>query len=154
PGHTRHRDVEDGEVDILGERALDSLGAVGGLRDDLEVRDGVEDHLEPVAYDLVVVRKEDARLERRRHGVAAGTRSSTVVPRPGSDETRSDPPASSARSRMPASPAVFGGSGVGRPTPSSVTRRTTSPAAAVNETLAFEARAWRAAFVRPSCATR
>ena len=36
-GHARHRDVEDREVDILGERLLDGFGAVLGLCDDLEV---------------------------------------------------------------------------------------------------------------------
>ena len=66
PGHPRHRDVEDREVDVVAQRALDRLGAVAGLGDDLEVGLGVEDEPQPVAHDGVVVGEQDAGGQRYR----------------------------------------------------------------------------------------
>jgi hypothetical protein len=59
-GLARHADVEDREVDVALEPALDRLGAVDGLGDDLEIGLGVEDELQPLPDDRVIVGDENA----------------------------------------------------------------------------------------------
>ena len=97
-------------------RALDRLRAVAGLGDDLEVGRRVEHHAQALAHHLVVVREQDARLQRDRHWslpqrdpepyLGAARRQRAIAKRP---------PTSSARSRIPAIPAVPPGSPRGIP---------------------------------------
>ena len=82
-GHPRHAHVEDRQIDVVGERALDRLGAVGGLGDDLEVGLARRCTLPQAgAHDRVVVGDEDPRDERDRHQArcSAGTSSRTSTP--------------------------------------------------------------------------
>ena len=65
----RHRDVEDRQMDVLGECPLDGLVAVGRLGDDLEVGLGVEHHAQSAQDDRMVVGDEDAGLQRGRHAI-------------------------------------------------------------------------------------
>ncbi len=104
-GHPRHRHVEHADVGLLAQRHLDGLDAVAGLRDDLHVGLAVEQQLQAAAHDAVVV------CDQEPHAAATCTRvprartvSSTVVPSPGADVISRRPPASSARSRIPARP--------------------------------------------------
>ena len=55
PGHARHRDVEDRQVDVLGESPLDRFGSVARLPDDLEVGLLVEHPHQPAEHDGMVV---------------------------------------------------------------------------------------------------
>ena len=66
-------------------RHRDSLRAVAGLGDDVEVGLGGEDAPHAVADDGVVVGHEDPRLHRRGH--RAGTSRRTRVPRPPAPHT-------------------------------------------------------------------
>ena len=56
-------------MDVVCERPLDRLVAVGRLGDDLEVGLGVEHHPESAQDDRVVVGDEDAGLQRGRHAL-------------------------------------------------------------------------------------
>src|SRR4051794_2432686 len=60
PGELRHRDVEDGEVDVVPLRADHGLRAVLRLRDDREIGLVVEDPAQPGAHERVVVGEQDA----------------------------------------------------------------------------------------------
>ena len=99
PGHP---DVEEAHVGAQAPRQLDGSPAVSGLADDLDVRLGVEDHREPRADELLVVRHEDP------NGQAAdqvrGRTAVTVQPRSGSGPASKVPPRRPARSFMPVSP--------------------------------------------------
>jgi hypothetical protein len=64
PGQSRHRHVEDCEIDFARERLLDRLVAVGGLRDDLDVRLTLEHGPQPAPNDRVVVRQQHPCLQR------------------------------------------------------------------------------------------
>ena len=66
-GHPRHRHVQNREMHIFGERKLDSLRAIAGFGDHLQVRRRVEHHAEAVADDLMVVGEQDPCLERNGH---------------------------------------------------------------------------------------
>ena len=59
PGHARHRDVQDGEVDVVLQAALDGLGAVADLRHDAQVGLAFEDETQAAADDRVVVGEHD-----------------------------------------------------------------------------------------------
>ena len=93
------------------ERTLDRLGAVGRLGDDLEVRLGVEDHLQPVAHERMVVGDEDPCDEGDRHRLSPpppGTSSRTSTPPSGPGLIATAPPTINARSRMPRKPPPSG----------------------------------------------
>ncbi len=103
PGHPWHGDVEDREVDVVLERGPDRLDTVAGLRDDGEVRLGVDQEPEAVAHDVVVVGQQHA----GRRGVAhrsGGAVSTTSTPPSAWFSIVSVAPISSARSRMPRIP--------------------------------------------------
>ena len=73
----RHRDIEQGEVDLLGAApAATASCAVAGLGDDLEVRLGVEDHAQAVTHERVVVGEQD-------RGCTARSAACTAAPRGG-----------------------------------------------------------------------
>src|SRR5215216_580785 len=84
-GLARHRDVEDHEVDIFGERPVHRLLTVRRLCDDLQIGLGVEHRPESLEHDRVVVGDEDAGLQRNRHCVPGswGIESLITVPPPG-----------------------------------------------------------------------
>ena len=66
-GHARHRDVEDGQVDVVGERSFDRLGSVVDLGDHAEVGLSGEQLPQPVANDGVIVGEQHPGDERSRH---------------------------------------------------------------------------------------
>ena len=88
--------------------SVDGLGAVAGLGDDLEVGRCVEHEAQAVADDRVVVGEQDPGLERDGHRPSPSTGTSSRTSVPGLDASGSPgcPPTSSARSRIPAMPAV------------------------------------------------
>ena len=59
-GHARHRHVQDGQVDVVGERSLDRLGSVVDLGDDAEVGLPAEQLPQPAADDRVIVGEQHA----------------------------------------------------------------------------------------------
>src|SRR5262249_53243242 len=139
-----------------GERRPHRLDTVLRLRDDPQVRLRVEHLPQARAHDRVVVGDEDAGDQWDRHQEAsAGTSSRTSTPPPPPGFTASAPPPGGGASRMPRGPfAPFQGAPSSSPRPSSTTRKTTlaGPRSRVSSTQ--EASAWRATFVRLSCATR
>src|SRR5262249_10915828 len=133
-----------------------SLGAVLCLGDHLHVRRGVEHAAQPCSDDRVIVGDEYPCDEGDRHQpTSAGTSSRTSTPpsRPGF--TASTPPTRTARSRTPRRPPwPSSAMWVGMPQPSSLTCRMTLPAPGSTLRRTCCAPAWRATFVRLSCATR
>src|SRR3954453_19414186 len=156
PGHPGHRHVEDREVDVLFQRALNGRGAVVDLVDDAEVGLGVEEVAQPVAHDRVIVGQEDAGDERDAHSSSLlGTCRRTSVPRPLARPIEMFAPTSRARYRMPRSPLDLRSALSGSPTPSSRTMSSTPPSPSLRSvTSARVAPAWRTPFVMLSCATR
>ena len=77
PGQPRHPDIENAEVRTRGQRLLDCLDPVCGLRHDLETRLALEQQLDSRPDDAVVVGHQDPD-----HGNVSSTR----VPRSGSDQ--------------------------------------------------------------------
>jgi hypothetical protein len=59
-GHARHRDVEDGDVGLRGDRLGDGVDAVLGLGDDLHVVLAVDQHADAGAHDAMVVGDQDS----------------------------------------------------------------------------------------------
>src|SRR5712691_6354214 len=109
-------------MDVLGERALDGLGPIRGLGDDLEVGFSVHDQLQPAAHDRVVVGNENARGEGNRHQgpfPAAGASRRTSTPPAWACLIASAAPTRTARSRMPRNPPAPPEGGPLRPRPSS-----------------------------------
>src|SRR5918992_4998388 len=148
-----HCDVEDGQVDVVGECQLDCLRAVVSLGDDLEVWLGLQHHPQATPHDGVVVGEQDPGLEWRGHeGTSAGSLRLTSVPG-SSSRIEILPPTSSARSRMPCRPPPR----LARwssPTPLSATRRVRNPSARLSSTTTSAASACLSTFVSASCATR
>ena len=62
PGHPRHGDVQDGQVDVPAPGELDGLGAVAGLGDHHQVGLAVQDQPQPAAHQRVVVGQQDPGL--------------------------------------------------------------------------------------------
>jgi hypothetical protein len=58
-GHARHRDVEHGDVGLLGDDLLDGVDAVLGLGDHAHALLLVEQHAQAGAHDAVVVGDQD-----------------------------------------------------------------------------------------------
>ena len=73
PGHPRHRDVDDREIDVRIRAELDRLGAVTGLGHHLEIGLGIEHQAQAAPDDGVVVDQEDAGLEWGHEPVRAGS---------------------------------------------------------------------------------
>src|SRR4051794_17432310 len=154
--HARHRDVEDREVDVVLERALDRLGAVAGLGDDPQVGLRVEDEPQAATHDDVVVGEQDSGRQRyHRPSSLTGTCSVTSVPSPPPRAPPCSPARiSAARSRTPRIPPLPLAAESPRPQPSSRTRRISRSGARSSASSAREAPAWRTTFVSASCATR
>src|SRR5262249_42291798 len=112
-----------------GER--DRLLRVGGGRDEVEPGLGPDERRKGVADGRIVLGDEDRDRRRLAHATStrpaggAGRHTSTAARCPGSDATRSQPPARSTRSRIEARPA-WAGTGAAcagtTPLPSSATR--------------------------------
>ena len=153
--HAGHPDVEQAHVRAQPPGQLDGLAPVGGLADDLDAGLRVEDHRQPGADDLLVVR--DERRGRSRAAPRAAARRSTVQPPPGSGPASNVPPSRSARSRhadqaepgrpgrRPALALAVVADPSGAPTSSSAATRTS---------IRVACRAWRRALVTDSCASR
>ena len=87
PGHPRHRDIQDGEIDLRLAHARDRLGAIGGLGHDPEIGFSVEHQPQTTADHHVVIGNQQPRRERDAHAPACLSLSRTTVPspRPGLD---------------------------------------------------------------------
>src|SRR6185437_9783133 len=145
----RHRYVQDREVNVLGERLLDRLGAVIRLCDDPQVRLRVEHLSEAGTDDRVVVCHQDSRHERDWHQrPPAGTSSLTSTPPSRPRLTARAPPTSTARSRIPRRPPWPFAAVSSSPRPSSTTLSTTLSAPGSSSTTTRDACACRAMLVR------
>ena len=124
--HARHPDVHQDEVGRAAAGKRDRLNTVRGLADDLDVGFGFEDRPQPAAYHGLVVGEQHAD-GRHRSLLGAGSTAWTRQPRPsGLGPASSLPPASAARSRIPAMPLPWP-TGPVRRAPSSVTSMNASP---------------------------
>src|SRR5436190_3673165 len=155
PGHARHSHVEDRQVDIAVDQALERLRAVAGFVDDLQVGLGVQHHAQPAPDHRVVVGQEDARLQRyHRPSSSIGTSRRISVPAPSRRPNASAASTIEARSAMPCIPLPAVASG-GSPWPASATvSDTRSGPVCSSRSSAVAEPEWRATFVSASWATR
>src|SRR5207342_3536326 len=143
PGHD---DVEQHDVGLELARHPHGLLPIARLADCLEVVLALEEESEARPYDSVIVDDQDPDH--------AGTSTTSVVPWSGSDSTRSDPPKSSARSRIETRPRPSAGAPASKPSPlSSMTMTIRSPSRLVT-TLTVDAPACFAMLVKASCTIR
>jgi hypothetical protein len=66
-GEARHRDVEDGEVDVAGDARFECLGAIPGFRNHLQIWLGLQHELQATADKLMIVSEQDPRRQWYRH---------------------------------------------------------------------------------------
>src|SRR6185312_15087056 len=113
PARAWHDHVEEDDIGRELARQLDGLLAVAGLADRLEVVLALQEQAQARPDHRVVVDDQDADH--------AGTSTTSVVPWSVLDSTRSDPPRSSARSRIDTRPSPWAGVVSSNPVPLSST---------------------------------
>src|SRR6185437_6087082 len=147
-----HADVHEDNLRAQGPRHGDGGGTVARFADDLDVRLGVEDHLEPGTDQRLVIDDQDA------DHVASlrGSRAETVQPCGERGPRDTSPPKAMTRSRIPSRPCPDGGSGrAAVPCPSSSARTRISDGAYWTRTVARASRpACFIVFVSASWMTR
>ena len=100
PSHAGHPQVHQHDVGRARDREPHRLFAVRRRADDLDARQQVEQHRQPLAHDALVVGKQDPdRIVVGHAGRYSSTRNPSAV-----GAAASRPPSSSARSRIPVSP--------------------------------------------------
>src|SRR4051812_14687832 len=97
----RHADVEEHDVDRNPAQQTKELDCARRLADDTDARVFADYAAQSFSHDRMIVRDCYSNHDCSR---ASGTRSFTVVPRPGVPVMVNSPPQASARSRMPTTP--------------------------------------------------
>ena len=87
PVHVRHQQVHQDDVRLEPAGHRDALAAVGGLADDVDVVEQVEERAKPRPDDGMVVDEQDADRLLRAHGLTSPDRVGTAVGEPGPEST-------------------------------------------------------------------
>ena len=101
PVHVWHAEVDEHHVHVVLRQQVEQLSAVVDRSDELDLGKKTEDRGEALAHDPLIVRQGDA--DAHASPPVMGTVISTQKPE-AFGANRTSPPASSARSAMPASP--------------------------------------------------